>query len=36
MEVLNSTKPPNLKFHEVSKDVNNPQNNNPNLTKPVS
>ncbi len=36
MEVLNSIKPPNLKFHEVSKDVNNPQNNNPNLTKPIS
>ena len=28
MEVLNTIKPPNLKFHEISKDVNNPINNN--------
>ena len=27
IEVLNSIKPPKLKFHEVSKDVNNPANN---------
>ena len=28
IEVLNTIKPPNLKFHEISKDVNNPINNN--------
>jgi putative SOS response-associated peptidase YedK len=31
MEVLNSIKPPKLKFHEITKDVNNPENNNPSL-----
>ena len=31
MEILNSIKPPNLKFHEISKDVNNPVNNNPSI-----
>ena len=31
MEVLNSIKPPKLKFHEIKKDVNNPTNNNSNL-----
>lgn len=35
MEILNSIKPPNLKFHEVSKDVNNPTNNDPSLIKPL-
>ena len=34
MEILNSIKPPNLKFHEISKDVNNPINNDPALIKP--
>ena len=33
MEVLNSIKPPKLKFHEITKDVNNPANNDPSLTK---
>jgi putative SOS response-associated peptidase YedK len=36
MEILNSIKPPNLKFHEISKDVNNPINNDPALTKPIN
>ena len=36
MSVLNSIKPPNLKFYEISKDVNNPLNNDPTLIKPVS
>ena len=31
MEILNSIKPPNLKFHEISKDVNNPINNDPSI-----
>ena len=31
MQVLNSIKPPKLKFHEITKDVNNPENNNPSL-----
>ena len=31
MEVLNSVKPPKLKFYEITKDVNNPLNNDPNL-----
>ena len=31
MEVLNSIKPPKLKFHEITKDVNNPVNNDPSL-----
>ena len=35
MEILNSIKPPSLKFHEVSKDVNNPANNDPALIKPL-
>ena len=34
MEILNSIKPPNLKFHEISKDVNNQVNNDPALIKP--
>ena len=33
IEVLNSIKPPNLKFHEISKDVNNPVNNDPSIIK---
>jgi putative SOS response-associated peptidase YedK len=36
MEILNSIKPPNLKFHEISKDVNNPVNNDPALIKPLN
>ncbi len=36
MEILNSIKPPNLKFHEISKDVNNPMNNDPNLINSLS
>ena len=35
MEILNSIKPPALKFHEISKDVNNPVNNDPALIKPI-
>tara|TARA_B110001452_G_scaffold235968_1_gene215013 strand:+ start:164 stop:790 length:627 start_codon:yes stop_codon:yes gene_type:complete len=31
MEVLNSIKPPKLKFHEITKDVNNPMNNDSSL-----
>ena len=36
MEILNSIKPPTLKFHEITKDVNNPINNDPSLIKPVN
>jgi putative SOS response-associated peptidase YedK len=36
MEILNSIKPPSLKFYEISKDVNNPINNDPALIKPVN
>ena len=36
MEILNSIKSPALKFHEISKDVNNPVNNDPALIKPVN
>ena len=36
MSVLNSIKPPNLKFYEISKDVNNPLNNDPTLIKPLN
>ena len=36
MSVLNSIKPPNLKFYEISKDVNNPLNNDPTLIKPIN
>jgi putative SOS response-associated peptidase YedK len=36
MEILNSIKPPSLKFHEISKDVNNPINNAPALIKPLN
>ena len=31
MKILSSIKPPNLKFHEISKDVNNPINNDPSI-----
>ena len=36
MEILNSIKPPELKFHEISKDVNNPINNDPSLINPIT
>ena len=36
MEILNSIKPPNLKFHEIAKDVNNPFNNDPSIINPVN
>ena len=36
MEILNSIKPPELKFHEISKDVNNPINNDPSLINSVT
>ena len=36
MEILNSIKPPALKFHEIAKDVNNPVNNDPALIKPLN
>ena len=36
MEILNSIKPPELKYHEISKDVNNPINNDPALIKPLN
>ena len=36
MEILNSIKPPDLKFYEISKDINNPINNDPALIKPVN
>ena len=35
-KILNSIRPPSLKFHEISKDVNNPINNDPVLTKPIN
>ncbi len=36
MEILNLIKPPRLKFHEISKEVNNPINNDLALIKPVN
>ena len=36
MQILNSIIPPDLKFYEISKDVNNPVNNDPALIKPVN
>ncbi len=36
LETLNAIKPPELKFHEVSKNVNNPENNDPALIKPIN
>ena len=35
MEILSSIKPPSLKFHKISKDVNNPINNDPAITNPI-
>ena len=35
VSVLNSIKPPKLKFHQISKDVNNPMNNDPGLIKAI-
>ena len=35
IEILNSIKPPNLKFHQISKDVNNPINNDPSIINSV-
>ena len=35
ISVLNSIKPPRLKFHQISKDVNNPTNNDPRLIKEI-
>ena len=35
-KILNSIKPPELKFHEISKDINNPVNNDPALIKPLN
>lgn len=31
MEILNTIKAPKIKFHPISKDVNNPINNDPSL-----
>ena len=36
MEILNSIKPPELKFYEISKDINNPVNNDSALIKPLN
>ena len=36
MEILNSIKPPKLKFHEITKDINNPVNNDPSLINPIN
>tara|TARA_A100001011_G_C14226289_1_gene806743 strand:+ start:685 stop:1308 length:624 start_codon:yes stop_codon:yes gene_type:complete len=35
LSVLNNIKPPKIKFHQISKDVNNPKNNDPRLIKAV-
>ena len=35
-KILNSIKPPELNFHEISKDINNPVNNDPALIKPLN
>ena len=35
MEILNSIKAPKIKFHEITKDVNNPINNDPSLINPI-
>tara|TARA_B100000686_G_C16471034_1_gene802110 strand:- start:197 stop:820 length:624 start_codon:yes stop_codon:yes gene_type:complete len=35
ISVLNSIKPPKLKFHQISKEVNNPMNNDPGLIKGI-
>tara|TARA_B110000914_G_scaffold204274_1_gene198524 strand:+ start:185 stop:793 length:609 start_codon:yes stop_codon:yes gene_type:complete len=36
MDILHAVNLPELKFHELSKDVNNPINNDPSLIKPLS
>ena len=36
LETLDAIKPPELKFHEISKNVNNPENNDPALIKPIN
>jgi len=36
VEFLNNIKPPELKFHEISKDINNPANNDPSLINPIT
>ena len=36
VEVLNSIKPPKLKFYEIKKDVNNPINNDPSLINKIN
>ena len=36
IETLNAIKTPELKFHEISKNVNNPENNDPALIKPIN
>ena len=36
LEIMNIVKQPSLKFHEISKDVNNPINNDPSLIKPIN
>ena len=36
MDILHAVNLPELKFHELSKDVNNPTNNDPSLIKPLS
>ena len=36
MEILNSIKPPKLKFHEITKDINNPVNNDPSLINAIN
>ena len=35
MEILNAIKAPKTKFHEITKDVNNPINNDPSLINPI-
>ena len=35
MEILNAIKAPKIKFHEITKDVNNPINNDPSLINPI-
>ena len=36
MDILQAINPPELKFHEVSKDVNKPINNGPSLIKSIT
>ena len=35
MEILNAIKAPKIKFHKITKDVNNPINNDPSLINPI-